>query len=151
MNYHLAQLNIAKMLAPLDSPVMADFVDNLDRINLLAEQSDGFVWRLKEESNNATGVKIFDDDFLIVNLSVWQSRDALFKYVYQSGHAAIFKRRKEWFEKMKEMHQVLWHIPAGTVPTVAEARDRLLYLRTHGETPAAFTFKKHFLPEPDNG
>src|SRR5688572_22166846 len=100
MKFHLAQLNIARMLAPIDSPVMADFVANLDRINSVAENSKGFVWRLKDDSNNATSIRIFDDDFLIVNMSVWQSVDALFRYVYNSDHTEIFKRRTEWFEKM---------------------------------------------------
>ena len=107
MNVHLAQINIAKILAPLDHPIMADFVANLDPINALAEESEGFVWRLKEENNNATSIKVFDDDFLIVNMSVWRNADALYEYVYRSNHVEIFKRRKEWFEKMKDMHMAL--------------------------------------------
>lgn len=144
MEYHLAQLNIARMLAPIDSPVMADFVANLDRINLLAENSSGFVWRLKDDTNNATSIRFFDDDFLIVNMSVWENVDSLFKYVYQSDHIEVFKRRNEWFEKMGEMHMVLWYIPAGSTPTVAEAVERLTHLRQHGETPYAFSFRKKF-------
>lgn len=147
MEFHLAQINIAKMLAPIDSPVMAGFVANLDNINALAERSDGFVWRLKDDSNNATSIKIFDDDFLIVNLSVWKNTDALFQFVYQSGHVEIFKRKKEWFERMPEMHMVLWYVPAGHLPTVDEAIERLTYLRSNGETPVAFSFKKRFTVE----
>ncbi len=144
MNYHLAQINIAKMLAPLDSPVMADFVANLDPINALAENSDGFIWRLKDDHNNATSIKIYDDEFLLVNMSVWRDVDSLFKYAYQSQHLDIFKRRKEWFEKMTQMHMALWFVPENHKPSVEEATLRLDYLRTHGETPYAFSFKKRF-------
>lgn len=150
MNYHLAQVNIAKMLAPLDSPVMADFVANLDRINALAESSAGFVWRLKDEGNEATSIKIYNDDFLIVNMSVWESVELLFQYVYQSNHVEIFKRRKEWFENMKEMHMAFWYLPEGAIPTVADAQERLDHLRKHGETPFSFTFKKKFSVEEFN-
>ena len=147
MKFHLAQLNIARMLAPIDSPVMADFVANLDRINGVAENSKGFVWRLKDDSNNATSIRIFEDDFLIVNMSVWQSVDALFQFVYQSDHLEIFKRRTEWFEKMPEMHMVMWYVPEGSIPSVADAVERLTYLRLQGETPYAFSFRKRFSPE----
>ena len=147
MQYHLAQLNIARMLAPMDSPIMTDFVANLDRINTLAENSPGFVWRLKDDSNNATSIRIYDDDFLIVNMSVWQSVEALFQYVYQSDHIEIFRRRKEWFEKMDQMHMALWYVPMGCRPSVADAEGRLTYLRQNGETPYAFTFKKKFTAE----
>ncbi len=144
MSHYLAQLNIAKMLAPLDSPVMADFVDNLDRINALAESSEGFVWRLKDDANNATSLKIYDDDFLIVNMSVWKDIDSLFRFAYQTQHVDIFKRRNEWFEKMKDMHMAIWYIEENHRPTIIEAEERLDYLRATGETPFAFTFKKRF-------
>jgi len=144
MEYHLAQLNIARALAPMDSPIMADFVANLDRINSLAESSDGFIWRLKDESNNATSIRIYDDDFLIVNMSVWKNGEALYRYVYQSDHVAIFKRRAEWFEKMPEMHMALWYVQRGSMPTVSDAIERLDYLRVHGESPYAFTFRSKF-------
>ena len=150
MEFYLAQINIAKMLAPIDSPVMADFVANLDSINALAETSEGFVWRLKDESNNATAIKIFDDDFLIVNMSVWENTESLFQFVYQSNHVEIFKRRKEWFEKMDEMHMAQWYVQAGHLPTVADAVERLNYLRNHGETPFSFSFKKRFTIEETN-
>ena len=135
------------MLAPIDSPVMRDFVANLNSINALAEKSEGFIWRLKEDNNNATAIKIFDDDFLIVNMSVWQNTEALYQFVYKSGHVEIFKRRKEWFEKMPEMHMAQWYIPRSHVPTVDEAVERLIYLRNHGETPLVFSFKKRFTSE----
>lgn len=132
------------MLAPMDSPVMADFVANLDPLNALAEQSNGFVWRLKDDGNNATAIKIYGDDYLIVNMSVWENIEALHAYAYKTVHAEIFKRRKEWFEKMNEMHLALWYIQEGKWPSVADAQERLDYIRIHGETPYAFSFKKRF-------
>lgn len=147
MEFKLAQINIAKMLGAIDSPVMTDFVANLDPINALAEKSEGFVWRLIGDGNDATSIKIFDDDYLIVNMSVWENKEALFKFVYQSSHVEIFKRKKEWFEKMPVMHMVLWYVPANHTPTVGEAMVRLNHLRKHGETPYAFSFKKSFTPE----
>ncbi len=146
MNYHLAQVNIGRILGPIDSPVMQDFVANLDPINALAEASEGFVWRLTGDGNDATSLRVFDDDFMIVNMSVWQNRETLFRYVYQSNHVEIFKRRREWFEHMPEMHMVLWYVPEGHVPTVDEAMQRLIYLRQNGETPHGFSFKKNFTP-----
>lgn len=142
MEMHLAQVNIAKMLGPIDSPVMAEFVANLDPINSLAEKSDGFVWRLKDDTNNATAIKIYDDDFIIVNMSVWKSIDSLFQFVYKSNHIDYFIRRSEWFEKMPQMHMALWHVPAGHEPGVEEAVERLDYLRKNGESDFAFTFRK---------
>ncbi|NJB70451.1 hypothetical protein GGR42_000913 [Saonia flava] len=146
-NHHLAQVNIAKMLVPLDSPIMADFVNNLDRINAIADQSEGFVWRMTGEEDNATAISVFEDKFLIINLSVWESLDTLFKYVYKSDHIEIFKRKKEWFSKISEMHMAFWYIEEGVVPTSKDAKERLLYLNQHGETPYAFTFKNKFTVE----
>jgi hypothetical protein len=147
MNYQLAQINIAKMFGAIHDPVMADFVANLDRIYELAYQWKGFIWIYKPEENNGTALTIFDDVFLITNLSVWSSTETLYQYVYQSAHGEIFKRRKEWFAKMPEMYLALWYIPEGYKPTADEARERLLYLRNHGETPYAFSFKKKFTEE----
>lgn len=144
MKHHLAQVNIAKMLGPIDTPVMADFVANLDRINALAESSPGFVWRLKDEGNNATSFKVYDDALIIINLSVWKSIDELVAYVYRSDHAAIFRRRQEWFEKMTRPHTTMWYVPQGSVPSVEEAVERLDHLQAHGETPYAFSFKQKF-------
>ncbi len=135
------------MLAPLDSPVMADFVNNLNRINALAESSEGFIWRLKDDANNATSIKIYNDDFLIVNMSVWKDIDRLFRFAYQTQHFEIFKRRNEWFEQMKEMHMALWYVEENHKPTTIEAEERLDYLRANGDTPFAFTFKKRFSVE----
>ena len=142
MEMHLAQVNIARMLGPIDSPVMAEFVANLDPINTVAEESEGFVWRLKDDSNNATSIKVYDDDYIIVNMSVWKNLDALFKFVYKSKHIDYFIRRSEWFEKMPQMHMALWHIPAGEEPTVEDAVARRDYLRKNGESDYAFTFRK---------
>ena len=143
----LAQVNIARMLAPIDSPVMREFVENLDPINALAENSPGFVWRLKDDTNNATSIKVFDDDFLIVNMSVWTGVDALFEYVYKSDHTKVLKRKSEWFEHLRERHMALWYVPDGKYPTIQDAIDRINHLRQNGETPHAFTFKKRFTPE----
>jgi hypothetical protein len=142
----LAQINIARMIAPIDSPVMADFVANLDAVNLLAESSPGFVWRLKDDTNNATSIKVFDDDFLIVNMSVWASVEALFDYVYKSDHKKVLKRKSEWFEHMPEMHMALWYVQPDHFPNVEEAVSRIVHIRDHGETPHAFTFRKRFTP-----
>ena len=147
MEFQLAQVNIAKMLAPLDSPVMTEFVSYLDPINALAESSEGFIWRLKDDQNNSTSIKIYNDDFLIVNMSVWSSVDSLFQFTYKTKHIDVFKKRTSWFEKMPEMHYALWWVPAGHQPTVAEAEERLNYIRANGETPMAFTFKKRFTME----
>jgi len=144
MNHQIAQINIAKMLAPLDSPIMADFVANLEVINKLAEVSEGFIWRLKGDYDNATSIKVYDDEFILVNMSVWKDVDSLFRYAYQSQHIEIFKRRREWFEKMTQMHFALWFVPEGHQPSVEEATQRLDYLRANGETPYAFSFKKRF-------
>lgn len=127
----------------MDSPVMADFVANLDRINTLAENSPGFVWRLQDEGGNATALRPLGDDILI-NLTVWQDVDSLRKYVYQSEHTAFMRRRREWFEHMSEAYMVLWWIPKGHVPNMTEAAERLDMLRRNGPTAAAFTFRQVF-------
>ncbi|MBL8166022.1 MAG: DUF3291 domain-containing protein [Anaerolineae bacterium] len=147
MSYQIAQINIARMVAPLDSPVMADFVANLDQINALAEAAPGFVWRLKGEGNDATSLRPYEDDRIIVNMSVWQSIDALFQYTYYTAHTDFFRRRAEWFEKLATPAVTLWWVAAGHEPTPAEGRERLEYLAAHGPTPHAFTFKQHFSPE----
>jgi hypothetical protein len=144
MSYHIAQINIARMLAPLDTPVMADFVNNLDRINALAEAAPGFIWRLKGDGNNATSLRPYDDDRIIVNMSVWESIEALHQYTYYSGHVEFFRRRKEWFERISAPALALWWIPAGHIPDVTEGKTRLEYLEKFGSAPLAFTFKQSF-------
>lgn len=145
--HQLAQVNIARMIAPIDSPEMADFVDNLDRINAIAENSIGFVWRLTGDENNATALRVFEDDFLIINMSVWDSKEALFNFTYASQHAGVLKRKKEWFHKMTDRHMCLWYVNVGRRPTPQEAKKRLQYLNDHGETPYAFSFKQKFTAE----
>lgn len=145
--YELAQLNIAVMREPLESPGMADFVANLDRINALAECSPGFVWRLQTEDGNATAMRPLGEDTL-VNVSVWRDVESLNRYVYGSAHVEIMRRRREWFERMREAHVVLWWVRKGHRPSVAEAIARLERLRAEGPSEAAFTFRHAFLP-PD--
>ena len=142
-HYHLAQVNIARLKAPLDSPQLKDFVDNLDRINELAESSEGFVWRLKGEGNDATALRPFGDD-IIVNMSVWRDAQSLRNYVYQSPHTAIMKRRREWFSRMAEAYTCMWWIPAGHLPTVEEAAQRLALIRERGPTAESFNFGEAF-------
>ena len=149
--WHLAQMNIARMRAPLTDPLMARFVAQLDEINALADASPGFVWRVQEwrdsqlEGNTAP-LREYAAASTIVNLSVWESVEALQHYVYHSVHAGVLRDRREWFEKMEERWSVLWWAPAGHVPTVAAGRERLERLRARGETAEAFNFKKPFPP-----
>ena len=141
--HELAQANIARMIEPLESPRMADFVANLDRINAVAESSPGFVWRLQTEEGDATALRPLGDDVLI-NMSVWQDVESLNQYVYRSAHVEIMRHRKQWFEPMREAWVVLWWIPKGHRPTVSEAIARLERLRASGPTQDAFTFRRVF-------
>ncbi|GAA3655311.1 DUF3291 domain-containing protein [Flavivirga jejuensis] len=140
---HLAQVNIAKRLAPMDDPIMQDFVNNLDKINALADRSEGFVWRLKDEDKDLAN-QVFQDDTLLINMSVWENLETLFNYTYKSDHIEVFKRKKEWFSKMKMMHMAFWYVPKGYEPTFQDAKNRLDYLNKHGDTPYAFSFKTKF-------
>ena len=144
MPFQLAQLNIARMRFPLESPEMADFVNNLDRINELADSSEGFVWRLQGDGNDATSLRPFDDDFIIVNMSVWDNLESLKNYVYKSAHTDIFRRRAEWFEKVQEAMVVNWWIPTGQIPTLTESKERLEHLRQNGSSEFAFSFREAF-------
>jgi hypothetical protein len=146
--YELAQLNIGIMKGPLDSAVMADFVANLDPINALADAAPGFLWRLKSEEGNATEFRPLGDE-IIVNMSVWKDLEALNHFVYKSDHVAIMRRRKEFFERMKEAFIVLWWVRRGYRPTVEEAIEKLEQLRKAGSTAGAFTFREPF-PAPDS-
>lgn len=146
MSYQLAQLNVAKMRAPLDDPSMAEFVAALDPINALADQSPGFVWRLQDEEGNATSIRPFDDDMLLVNLSVWSSVEALKAFVYHNAHAAVMRKRRNWFQKHATAYLVLWWVPEGHRPTEVEARQRLEMLQAHGPTEHAFTFGELYPP-----
>jgi hypothetical protein len=145
--FHLAQLNVARAKAPLDGPLLADFMAALDPVNEIADASPGFVWRLQTDDGDATSIRAYDDDLMIVNMSVWESIEALWAYVYDSGHLDVMRRRREWFQRI-ENHMVLWWVSAGHEPTVQEAQERLETLRERGPTPEAFTFKRRF-PPPD--
>ena len=147
--FHLAQLNVGRALGPMDGPVMADFVARLAEINALAEASPGFIWRLQGDNGNATEIKLTADPLFIINLSVWESPDALYAFTYRSEHRTVFKRRFEWFERKDGPNTCLWWIPAGTLPTPEEALERLAHLETHGPTARAFSFKERF-PPPDD-
>jgi len=144
-HFHLAQLNIATMLDAKDSPVMADFVANLDRINALADQADGFIWRMLGDGADANGWRPWDDAVL-ANMSVWRDVESLKDYAFRTAHADIMKRRKEWFHRMSDAYMVLWWVPAGHIPSLKEAGERLDLLRAKGPCPEAFTFKDVFAP-----
>jgi heme-degrading monooxygenase HmoA len=145
--HHLAQVNLATLRAPLDGPELAGFVARLEPINALADAHPGFVWRLQTEDGDATAIRPFDDDRILVNISVWESLEALRAFVYASRHLDVMRRRREWFHRMADPYLALWWLPAGAVPTVAQAKDRLELLRRQGPTPAAFTFRAPF-PAP---
>ena len=144
--YQLAQLNVAEMRTPLESPEMAEFVANLDRINALAEASPGFVWRLQDEDGNATNFRPFGDNIL-VNISTWDDIESLDQFVFNSAHTEIMKRRREWFQRMADIYLVLWWVPVGHQPSEAEAGEKLAHIRANGPTAAAFSFRERF-PKP---
>jgi hypothetical protein len=147
MTYHLAQLNIARMLAEENDPIMRDFFNQIDEINALAEQTKGFIWRLKSDDNNATSFRVFDDNMLIINMSVWESIDSLYQFTYYSDHARVYRRRQEWFHRMEIPMFVMWWIEAGTNPTTEDAKAKLEHITTRGASPEAFTFKTCFNPQ----
>jgi Domain of unknown function (DUF3291) len=147
--WQLAQVNVARARFPVDSAQMADFMALLDPINALADGTEGFVWRLQTEAGDATALRPFDDDRIMINMSVWESFAALRSFVYLSRHLEVMRRRREWFERMAEAYLALWWIPAGQLPTIADARARLDILRERGPSPAAFTFHDRYpAPEP---
>ncbi|QUD88573.1 DUF3291 domain-containing protein [Phenylobacterium montanum] len=147
--YHLAQINIGTLKAPMDAPETAGFAENLERINALADNQPGFVWRLVGEADNATDLKFFDDPMTLLNMSVWTDLESLAAFVYRTDHRDVMRRRAEWFHRM-ELYMVLWWVPAGHVPTPQEAIARLETLRRLGPSPEAFTFKTPF-PPPGEG
>jgi hypothetical protein len=146
--YELAQLNIGIIKGPMDSPIMADFAASLERINALADHSPGFVWRLQTEEGDATSIRPFEDENLLVNMSVWRDVESLNNYVYRSAHVELMRRRREWFERMSEAFFVLWWVSRGHRPSIPEAIARLEVLRANGPTAQAFTFRETF-PPPD--
>ena len=145
--YHLAQINIGRLKAPMDAPETAGFADNLDRINALADGQPGFVWRLVGEGANATDIQAFDDPMMLLNMSVWTDVESLAAFVYRTGHREVMRRRAEWFHKV-EVFMCLWWVPVGHVPTPQEGIARLELLRRLGPTTEAFTFREPF-PAPD--
>jgi hypothetical protein len=148
MIYHLAQVNIARMLAPLTDPLMAGFVAELDAINALADNSPGFLWRLQTPEGNATDLRPYEDDLILVNLSLWANLADLSDFVYKSRHRQVLQQRSQWFQRFDGSYLALWWVPSGHIPSVEEAKERLAHLNAHGETPYAFSFKKLF-PAPE--
>jgi hypothetical protein len=151
VDYVLAQVNIGRLRAPLDSPQLADFVAALDPVNAAADAAPGFVWRLQTEDGNATSVRAFEWDQagsagVIVNMSVWETPEALAAFVYSDTHRPVLAQRRQWFERMTEAYTALWWIPRGTVPTPADAEDRVRRLRAHGPAADAFTLRVLFPP-----
>jgi hypothetical protein len=145
-HYQLAQINIGRIMAPLDSPVMAGFVDQLPAINALADSSPGFVWRFQTAEGDATALRPYDDPRILVNFSVWESVEALKQFTYKTAHVGPLRDRAQWFEKPTEAYMALWWVPAGHIPTIEEARDRLAHRRSHGDTQVAFSFTNSFPP-----
>lgn len=153
MMFELAQVNVARLVAPLDDPVLADFVAALDPVNVAADHAPGFIWRLQTEDGNATGVRAFTWDTagsagVIVNLSVWTDVEHLGAFVYGDLHRTVLRRRREWFQRMREAWTACWWLPAGQRPTTDDAEGRVRFLRAHGPTPDAFTLRTSF-PAPD--
>jgi hypothetical protein len=148
---HIAQLNIARLRADRDDPLVKDFFAAIDPINAIADESPGFVWRLQDENGNATAIRPWDDDRLIVNMSVWQTIEALEHYVYRSAHVGVLRRRREWFHHLGQRSLALWWVEPGHIPTVDEAKARLEHLERHGPTPVAFTFQERFPATGDQG
>lgn len=145
--WHIAQYNVATLIAPLDDPRLADFHANLDRINQLGDRSSGFVWRHQNADGNSTGTRVGDNPLVVINYTVWESIESLFEYTYHSDHVEVFRRRREWFEDHRGQHYLaMWWIPAGHIPTVEEAQERLAHLQQHGPTEYAFTLKQRFPP-----
>lgn len=144
--FHLAQLNIARLREPIDSPLLAGFVAALEPVNQLADRSPGFVWRLQTDDGDATSIQAFDDDMLLINMSVWESIDALSAFVYRSQHRDVMVRRQEWFERMSDPYLVLWWVPAGHLPGIDEAKEHLELLARNGPSPEAFTFRTRHAP-----
>ena len=156
MDYILAQVNVGRLVAPLDSPQLADFVAGLDPVNAAADGAPGFVWRLQTEDGDATALRVFEQDAegadggILINMSVWETVEDLAAFVYGEAHLAVLRRRREWFERLKDTYAALWWVPREHIPTITEAEDRVKYLRAHGPTPHAFTFKVHFPPPGSN-
>lgn len=140
----LAQLNIAQAKYPLDAPQIKEFVDNLERVNAIAEASDGFIWRLIGDGNNATDIQAFSDPNIIVNMSVWSSIEALKAFMFKTDHRSFMRKKQQWFEPMNQANYALWWLDDGELPTVDDGIVRLEHLRCYGESPYAFSLKVPF-------
>ena len=149
--FHLAQVNIGRFRAPIDDPIMEGFKSQLDPINALADSSPGFVWRLQTEDGNATAIRPYEDDRLAINLSVWESLEALQQFVYRTAHAGTLRDRSQWFEPIDGPILALWWVSAGHIPTVAEAVERLRILKERGPSADAFTFRRPFASPDGDG
>jgi Domain of unknown function (DUF3291) len=146
---HLAQFNIGRMLGPLDGPVMRGFVERLDEVNAIADGTPGFVWRLQTDAGNATYLRPYDDEWIIVNMSVWETVESLRNFVFSGKHSEVLRQRREWFEKLEKPITVLWWVPAGHIPSIDEAKKRLAHLQERGPTPFAFSFRTVFPPDEE--
>ncbi len=147
-SYQIAQINIGRIKGvTIANPVMKEFVDNLERVNALAESSKGFVWRLKSENDNATSINPYNDEQVIINVSVWASIEELENFVYKTFHTDFLKRRKEWFHKYGQVYTAMWWVPAGQFPSIEEAVAKLEVLQRNGATQAVFDYKQKF-PHP---
>jgi Domain of unknown function (DUF3291) len=145
-DHHLAQFNVGRLREPLDAPAMAEFLALFAPVNALADSAPGFVWRLTDgEADDATAIRPYGED-VIINMSVWETREALWNFAYRSAHLDLLRRRREWFLRMAEPYTVLWWVPAGRIPPVEEARERLARLRAEGPGPEAFTFRQVYEP-----
>ena len=145
--YHIAQVNIGRILAELTDPIMSGFVNRLDEINALADGSPGFVWRLQTDEGNATYFRPFQDDRMLLNMSVWADVESLRRYVYQTAHREVLRQRAAWFEKLSGVYMALWWVPAGHIPGIDEAKRRLAHLEAHGPSQFAFHFQSIFDPD----
>ncbi len=147
--YNVAQINIGRIKGPLDGPVMAGFMARLDEINALADGSPGFVWRLQTTEGNATYFRPYDDDQILMNMSVWETIEDLRHFVYHTMHVELLRQRQQWFENFAGAYIALWWVPVGHIPGIDEAKKRIACLDAHGPTQFAFTFKKIFQPDEE--
>jgi hypothetical protein len=144
---HVAcRANVGTVLYPTDDPRIAEFMNQLDAVNAMADASPGFVWRLQSAQGNATDIQVSDDPHFLVNMSVWQDMESLFDFVYRSSHRSVMAKRRDWFERPAGAYQVLWWIPSGSIPTPQEGLERLRHLERHGPSPHAFTFRQKYPP-----
>ena len=145
--FQLAQINVAQAVAEMDSAVMSGFVSRLDEINAMADAAPGFIWRLQSEDGDATSINVFDDELMLINMSVWDSIESLKVFVYRTVHVELIQDREAWFGRMGTPHQALWWIPTGHIPTEQEGKDKLAHIQEHGPSQQAFSFGRSF-PKP---